>query len=257
MSKREIKSKELKNLNSKLGLRKLFRQKEIDLESVLADLEYDEELRRFQIEMVKVQKWVIENRKKLLVIFEGRDAAGKGGVINAICSHINPRHYRKVALNKPSKEESGQWYFQRYVNYLPNEGEMIFFDRSWYNRAVVEPVNGFCTEKEYNTFMGQVNEFERMILESDIIFLKFFLKISKEEQSRRLSLMKKDPLRNWRLTPVDKNAQKLWKKYSAYEDEMFKNTQKKNTKWQIIDADNGPKARLESLRILLDSVPYK
>ena len=153
----------------------------------------------------------------------GRDAAGKGGAIRRITAHINPRYYRKVALPKPTVEEEGQWYFQRYVNRLPKPGEIVFFDRSWYNRAVVgKPVNDFCTKEQYEKFMGQVNEFERMIFESGTFFIKFYFSISKEEQARRFKEIKASPLKRWKMTRVDENAQKLWNKYTRYKNEMFK-----------------------------------
>lgn len=156
-----ISSEELELLNSKLGLRSLFASKNIDLEKTLREVKYENHLRKQQVELVKLQAWAIKNNKKIVILFEGRDAAGKGGAIRRIAAHINPRYYRIIALNKPTEDEEGQWYFQRYVNRLPKPGKIVFFDRSWYNRAVVEPVNGFCTGEQYDKFMSQVNDFEK------------------------------------------------------------------------------------------------
>ena len=174
-----VKEKKLTNnevhiLNSNIGLKWLFAEEEINHEKVLKNIKYENRLRKHQVELVKLQSWAIENKKKIVVIFEGRDAAGKGGAIRRITAHINPRYFRIVALDKPTDDERGQWYFQRYVNQLPKPGEIVFFDRSWYNRAVVEPVNGFCSKKEYEIFNSQVNDFERMIVQSDIFLIKFY-----------------------------------------------------------------------------------
>ena len=165
--------KDVAILNSRIGQKHLFADRKVDLERALRMTKYEMKLRELQAELIRVQKWGLENGRKMVIVFEGRDAAGKGGAIRRSTAHINPRHYRIVALPKPTEEEEGQWYFQRYVNRLPKPGEMVFFDRSWYNRAVVEPVNGFCTPKQYEIFMGQVNEFERMIRESDTHLIKF------------------------------------------------------------------------------------
>jgi polyphosphate kinase 2 (PPK2 family) len=177
--------KELKIINSKKGLEALLRQDRIDTKKAIRNVQYEERLEKLQEEMLILQQWVAKNNKKVVILFEGRDAAGKGGAIRRIIQHLPPRAIRVVALPKPNETEEGQWYFQRYINRLPNNGEIVFFDRSWYNRAIVEPVNGFCTHKEYETFMGQVNEFEKMIQDSGIYFLKLYFSITKKEQERR------------------------------------------------------------------------
>ncbi|MEO1654327.1 MAG: polyphosphate kinase 2, partial [Bacteroidota bacterium] len=176
---------ELQALNSRKGLKKLLEDKDINIKKVLNDLAYEEELELLQIELVKLQKWIMEEKKRLAILFEGRDAAGKGGSILRFTRHLRPREMRIVALPKPSETEKGQWYFQRYVKELPNPGEMVFFDRSWYNRAVVEPVMGFCTPEQYQQFMKNVNDFEHMLYEDGIILIKFWFAISKEEQEER------------------------------------------------------------------------
>ena len=218
---------------------------------------YELRLRQLQTELVKLQHWTIKEGKKIVVLFEGRDAAGKGGAIRRITAHINPRYYKIVALPKPTIEEQGQWYFQRYVNRLPMPGEMVFFDRSWYNRAVVEPVNGFCTEVEYQRFMGQVNEFERMILESDIYLIKFYFSISKEEQARRFKEIKSSPLKKWKITPVDERAQELWDDYTKYKEKMFEKTNLKQSPWVVIDANRKTDARIKATEHILKVIPYE
>ena len=248
---------DLEILNSKIGLKNLFVNKKIDLEKSLRYSKYEIELRKRQEELVKLQAWTIKNKKKIVVIFEGRDAAGKGGAIRRITAHINPRYFRIIALNKPTEDERGQWYFQRYVNHLPKQGEIVFFDRSWYNRAVVEPVNGFCTPEEYETFMSQVNDFEKMILSSGTYLIKFYFSITKEEQAKRFKEIMNSDLKRWKLSPVDKAAQRLWNKYTEYKDAMFKKTNTKSAPWIIIKADRKTKARLAAIEHVLDAIPYQ
>ncbi len=219
-------------------------------------LRYEDELKTLQIELVRMQRWIQENDKRLVVIFEGRDAAGKGGAIRRFTEHLSPRGYKVVALPKPNENEKGQWYFQRYVKELPNEGQIVFFDRSWYNRAVVEPVNGFCTEIEYQRFMRQVPEFEEMLNESGIILLKLYFSISKEEQARRFSSRRTNPLKQWKISPIDERAQELWDKYTDYKLKMFHGTHTAHNPWIIIKADNKKKARLEAIKYVLNSIPY-
>jgi len=214
-------------------------------------------LRELQAHLVDLQNWVIENRKKVVIVFEGRDAAGKGGAIRRITAHINPRHFRIVALPKPDEDEAGQWYFQRYVNKLPKPGEIVFFDRSWYNRAIVEPVNGFCTREQYNTFMGQVNDFERMVLESNVYFIKFYYSITKEEQAKRFAEIKKSPLKKWKMTPVDDRAQELWDDYTMYKEKMMSRTNTAMAPWVVIDANKKTSARITALEHILNVIPYK
>ncbi|MEW7291878.1 polyphosphate kinase 2 [Aquimarina sp. 2304DJ70-9] len=252
-----VSEEDLKILNSPIGLKYLFMDKKVDIAKALRMTKYEIELKEFQAELVQLQNWVITNGKKIVILFEGRDAAGKGGAIRRFTAHINPRHFRIVALPKPTDEEEGQWYFQRYVNQLPKPGEIVFFDRSWYNRAVVEPVNGFCTQKQYEIFMGQVNEFERMIVESNTYLIKFYFSITKEEQERRFRDIKSSPLKKWKMTRVDERAQELWDEYTKYKVKMFEHTNTKNSKWIIIEADKKTKARIETIQHVLDYIPYQ
>lgn len=248
---------ELAVLNSPMGLKYLFENKKVDVKRALRLANYEIELRQLQAQLIQLQEWVINEGKKVVVLFEGRDAAGKGGAIRRITAHINPRQYRIIALPKPTEEERGQWYFQRYVNHLPKPGEIVFFDRSWYNRAVVEPVNGFCSEEEYETFMAQVNDFERMIQSSDTYLIKFYFSISKEEQARRFADIKSSPLKRWKMTPVDEASQGLWDEYTRYKERMFAESHTENAPWIIIEANQKTKARLEALDHLLQALPYR
>jgi polyphosphate kinase 2 len=190
------------------------------------------------------------------VIFEGRDAAGKGGAIRRVTERINPRYMRIVALPKPTEDEQSQWYFQRYVERFPKAGEMVLFDRSWYNRAVVEPVNGFCTKEEYDVFMNQVNDFERMILESGIHLVKIYMSISKKEQVKRFDDIKKDPLKQWKMTKVDEQAQELWNDYTEYKRAMFSKTNSDTSPWKVIRANRKTEARIDVINHILKSIPY-
>lgn len=244
-------------LNTPLGLRSLLSDKKTNVEKALRSTRHEMKIKELQTELIKLQNWVIAKNKKIVVIFEGRDAAGKGGAIRRITAYINPRQYKIVALPKPSVEESGQWYFQRYVNKLPKPGEMVFFDRSWYNRAVVEPVNGFCTKQQYRNFMNQVNGFERMIMDSDTYLIKFYFSITKEEQANRFKEIKSNPLKKWKMTAVDRKAQELWDEYTAFKVKMFEHTDLKNSPWIIIDADKKTDARIEALRYIIDTIPYE
>lgn len=243
-------------INSNRGLIELLRSKNIKLKDVTNTLRYEKELVYLQIELVKLQRWVKENGKRVAILFEGRDAAGKGGAIRRFTEHLNPRSIRVVALPKPTEEESGQWYFQRYSKHLPNEGEIVFFDRSWYNRAVVEPVNQFCTESEYLRFMQQVPEWEHMLYEDGLIIIKFWFSISKIEQARRFDTRKHNPLKQWKLSPIDERAQELWNDYTHYKEEMFGKTHTSFSPWIIVKANNKKLARLESIRYLLNALPY-
>ena len=252
-----LSTEELELLNSKLGLRSLFANKSIDIEKTLRDVQYETYLRELQVELVKLQTWTIENKKKIVVIFEGRDAAGKGGAIRRTSAYINPRYYRIVALNKPTVDEEGQWYFQRYVNKLPKPGKIVFFDRSWYNRAVVEPVHGFCTNEEYNIFMSQVNDFEKMIMQSNTYLIKFYFSITKEEQKRRFDDIQESKLKRWKMTPMDKSARKLWDEYTKYKEVMLKETNTEHAPWVIIDANKKTEARIAAIEHILKTIPYK
>ena len=252
----DLSAKDLEVLNSSMGLKHLFADNKTDIEKTLRMINYETDLIKLQTELIKLQNWTITNKEKVVIIFEGRDAAGKGGAIRRITSYINPRHYRIVALSKPTNEEEGQWYFQRYVYQLPKPGEMVLFDRSWYNRAVVEPVNGFCSAQQYKIFMGQVNDFERMILESNTYLIKLYFSITKEEQARRFKEIKSSPLKKWKMSPVDEHAQELWEKYTSYKLKMFKHTNTKISPWIIVDANRKTEARIKALQNILDCVPY-
>lgn len=257
MKNLNLSERQIELLNSKDGLRRLFAEKKTNVERALRLAEYDEKLRDLQVKLIDLQNWVIENNKKVIVIFEGRDAAGKGGAIRRITAYINPRMYRVVALPKPSEEEDGQWYFQRYVNHLPRPGEIVFFDRSWYNRAVVEPVNGFCTEEEHETFMSHVNDFEKMIQSSDTYLIKLYFSITKEEQKERFDEIISDPLKKWKITPVDLRAQELWDKYTQYKKKMFELTHTANAPWIIVEANRKTEGRITALQHIIDNIPYE
>jgi len=257
MSKIKLSQEEVSLLNSKVGLRTLLKSKRINLTKVLYETKNISEIRRSQEELIKLQNWVIENKKKIVVVFEGRDAAGKGGAIRRITEYINPRHFRIVALDKPSSDERQQWFFQRYINQLPKPGEIVFFDRSWYNRAVVEPVNGFCTEEEYQIFMSQVNDFEKMLTQSDTYLIKFYFSITKGEQAIRFRDIKKNPLKRWKITAVDERAQELWDEYTEYKKKMFSETNTAHAPWVIIKANRKLEARLFAINHLLANIPYE
>ncbi len=219
-------------------------------------LEYEQELKTLQIELLKLQNHVKDKGLKILMIFEGRDAAGKGGTIKRITEHLNPRGARIVALEKPSDVEKTQWYFQRYVQHLPSAGEMVFFDRSWYNRAGVEPVMGFCTEAEHREFLDHVGEFEKMLVMSGIILFKFYFSVSKEEQAKRFKERKTDPLKQFKLSPVDAQSQDLWDKYTEAKYEMLRASHTGIAPWIIIRSDNKKKARLNCIKHVLSTIDY-
>jgi polyphosphate kinase 2 len=246
----------LKKLNSKLGIKALLSKEKTSVDRALRIVNYEKRLKRLQVELIKMQTGVIENQERVIVIFEGRDAAGKGGAIRRITERINPRHFRIVALPKPTNEEQSQWYFQRYIQKFPKAGEIVFFDRSWYNRAVVEPVNGFCTEAEYKIFRNQVNDFERMITESGIKLVKIYMSITKREQAKRFEDIRNNPLKQWKMTAVDEKAQELWDRYTDYKTKMFENTTEGAVPWKIINANRKTLARIHSIEYLLKQIPY-
>jgi polyphosphate kinase 2 len=250
-------AEDLAELTSKQGLIKLLKSKNISPKGALRVLHYEEELRRLQIELVKLQRDVQLTGRRVAIIFEGRDAAGKGGTIRRFTEHLNPRSMKVVALSKPTEVEKGQWYFQRYVKPLPNPGEIAFFDRSWYNRAVVEPVMNFCTKAQYQTFMQQVPEFEHMLYEDNIEIIKFWFSISKDEQASRFKGRSNNPLKQWKISPVDDKAQENWDLYTMYKEEMFSKTHTSYSPWAIVKANNKMKARLEAIRHVLNSLPYE
>ncbi len=228
----------------------------MDLNKQLRHLRYEEELRLLQTELVTLQQWIAKKKMRVAVIFEGRDAAGKGGSIKRFVEHLNPRSMRVVALTKPTEVEMGQWYFRRYIKELPNAGEIVFFDRSWYNRAVVEPVMGFCNKKQYKQFMGQVSEFEHMLYEDNVHLIKFWFSISKDEQKRRFESRLQNPLKRWKFSPVDMKGQQLWKKYTHYKEEMFSKTHSNFSPWVIVKTNDKRTARLESMRYVLSQFDY-
>ncbi len=217
---------------------------------------YEEELRRLQVELLKFQNHVKDKGLKILMIFEGRDAAGKGGTIKRITEHLNPRGARVVALEKPNEKESTQWYFQRYVTHLPAAGEIVLFDRSWYNRSMVEPVMGFCTERQHHKFLKDAPEFEEMLVDEGIQMFKFYFSVSKEEQARRFKARETDPLKQYKLSPVDKESQKLWDEYSLAKFMMLSATHTEAAPWTIVKSDNKKKARLNCIKHILNFVEY-
>jgi polyphosphate kinase 2 len=223
---------------------------------MLYALEQDPEYIHLQTELVRMQKWVMEKKKRMVIIFEGRDAAGKGGAIMRFVRFLNPRGYRIVALMKPTKLEKGQWFFQRYAKELPNPGEIVLFDRSWYNRAVVEPVMGFCTKKKYDQFMEQVVPFEKMLMDDGIILVKFWFSIDNHEQQRRLDLRRNEPLQQWKLSIVDQMALDKWDDYTHYKKVMFDNTATPQSPWVIIKGNNKDLARLEAMRYVISKNDY-
>jgi len=247
--------KKIHLLKTKNGIRQLVKGKKIS--KALRTIEYENELINLQIELIKMQNWIFENKKRLMIIYEGRDAAGKGGSIKRAVQHLNPRKYREVALPKPTEVETGQFYFQRYFQHLPNPGEIVFFDRSWYNRALVEPVYGFCTKEQYEKFMMEVPEIEHAIIDDGIILIKFWFSISKETQQKRFKERENNPLKQWKLSPVDKQAQALWDKITKYKEEMFSRTHTAYSPWIIVNSNDKKSARLESIRFVLSKIPYE
>ncbi len=218
---------------------------------------YNKELRKLDIELIKLQEWVKHKQLKVVVVFEGRDAAGKGGVIKRISGPLNPRICRIAALGTPTEKEKSNWYFQRYVAQLPSEGEIVLFDRSWYNRAGVEHVMGFCTEEQYHDFFRSCPEFERMLIRSGIILIKYWFSVSDEEQENRFQDRLNDPTKRWKLSPMDVKSREKWVEYSMAKDEMFKYTDTKESPWYVVPADNKKLARLNCISHLLSQIPYE
>lgn len=248
--------KELKTKEEFINLLKT-KQPEEQFKDILNTLDYEKELKMLQAELVDLQQWVAKHKKRVCVIFEGRDAAGKGSAIRRFIEHLNPRSMRVVALTKPTDVEKGQWYFRRYIKEMPNPGEIVFFDRSWYNRAVVEPVMGFCNEEEYDKFMVQVPEFEHMLYEDGVDLIKFWFSISKEEQVRRFNSRLQSPLKRWKFSPVDQEGQKRWDDYTYYKEQMFSKTHTTFSPWIIIKTNIKKEARLESMRYVLSKFKYE
>ncbi|MEE4281695.1 MAG: polyphosphate kinase 2 [Pseudomonadales bacterium] len=244
-------------VNTKKGLLQLLSTKNIDVSKALATLQYERELEKLQIELVKLQRSVQLEGRRVAIIVEGRDAAGKGGTIRRFIEHMNPRSARVVALPKPTEVEKGQWYFQRYTEQLPNPGEIAFFDRSWYNRAVVEPIMNFCTEQQHRGFMQQVPEYEHMLYEDGVELIKFWFSISKDVQEERFQSRRVNPLKQWKISPVDEQAQAHWDLYTKYKEEMFSRTHTSYSPWIIVKANIKKEARLESMRYALSVLNYE
>jgi len=219
-------------------------------------LAYEAELTKLQVELLKLQKHVKETGQKIIMIFEGRDAAGKGGTIKRITEHLNPRGARVVALEKPSEKEASEWYFQRYVQHLPTSGEMVLFDRSWYNRSMVEPVMGFCSERQHHKFLKDAPQFEKMIVEEGTQIFKFYFSVSKDEQAKRFKARETDPLKQYKLSPVDKESQKLWNEYSLAKFMMLGATHTDAAPWTIVKSDDKKKARINCIKHILNFVDY-
>lgn len=247
---------ELSDLHTSREFIQLLRTKNVSVGRIKKAMQYEYELELLQIELVKLQRWVQSTGRRVCIIFEGRDAAGKGGTIRRFIEHLNPRAMRVVALPKPTDDETGQWYFQRYMRQLPNRGEIVFFDRSWYNRAVVEPVNSFCTSEEYERFMRHVPEFEHMLVEDGIDLVKFWFSISKEVQHARFESRRNNPLKQWKLSPIDERGQELWGDYTRYKEMMLSRTHTSFSPWIIVKANDKRAARLESIRYVLSSFEY-
>ncbi|NNF55952.1 MAG: polyphosphate kinase 2 [Acidimicrobiales bacterium] len=218
---------------------------------------YEKELDRLQFELVKMHEWIRQEGLKVVVVFEGRDAAGKGGTIKRIAEPLNPRVVRIVALPAPTEREQTQWYFQRYVSQLPAAGEMVIFDRSWYNRAGVEKVMGFCTEAEYREFLRSAPEFERMLVRSGIVLIKYWFSVSDEEQERRFRRRLTDPTKRWKFSPMDLESRNRWVEYSKAKDAMFASTDIKQAPWWVVESDNKKVARLNCISHLLTQIPYE
>jgi len=233
---------------SKYGKVRIWRKEE--------SLKYEEELKKLQVELLKLQNHVKDKGLKILMIFEGRDAAGKGGTIKRITEHLNPRGARVVALEKPSDTEISQWYFQRYVKHLPSAGEIVLFDRSWYNRSMVEPVMGFCTEREHHKFLKDAPEFEKMLVDEDIKIFKFYFSVSKAEQAKRFKSRENDPLKQYKLSPVDKKSQKLWDEYTLAKFMMLSATHTHSAPWTVVKSDNKKRARINTIKHILNYVEY-
>jgi polyphosphate kinase 2 len=247
---------ELSKVHNRKQLVDLADEKGMKIQKVLRNQRYEEELILLQTELVNLQRWVAKHKLRVAILFEGRDAAGKGGSIKRFAEHLNPRSMLVVALSKPTEVEKGQWYFRRYIKEMPNPGEIVFFDRSWYNRAVVEPVMGFCSKAEYKRFMVQVPAFEHMLYEDGVILIKFWFSISKDEQQKRFKSRMNNPLKIWKFSPVDEMGQKLWASYTHYKEQMFSKTHTTFSPWIIVKSNDKREARLESIRYVLSKFDY-
>ena len=222
----------------------------------LGRVAYEKEKAALQVELLKVQYWLQETGQKVVMLFEGRDAAGKGGTIKRFAEHLNPRNARVVALNKPSDEERGQWFFQRYIKHLPTSGEMVFYDRSWYNRAGVERVMDFCEPHEYHEFMRQTPEFERMLVRSGIVLFKYWFSVTQEEQKRRFASRETDPLKRWKLSPIDRASLDKWDHYTEAKEAMFFHTHTADSPWTVVRSNDKKRARLNCMKHFLSQLDY-
>ncbi|HOM39434.1 MAG TPA: polyphosphate kinase 2 [Bacteroidales bacterium] len=235
----------------------LYHDEEVKIKKKMKKKVYFKELRKLEIELIKLQEWVKAKKLKVVVIFEGRDAAGKGGVIKTIAGCLNPRICRVVALGVPTEKEKTQWYFQRYVAHLPAGGEIVLFDRSWYNRAGVEKVMGFCTNEEYEEFLRSCPEFEKMLIRSGIILIKYWFSVSDHEQEKRFQDRIKDPTKRWKISPMDIESRDKWVEYSMAKDKMFAYTDTKQSPWYVVEGDDKRRARLNCIHHLLSLIPYE
>jgi len=217
----------------------------------------EQELKPYQAELIKLQRHIEETNQKMIILFEGRDAAGKGGTIRRVTRYMNEKHYRIVALGKPTEEQKTQWFYQKYISHFPRGGEIVLFDRSWYNRAMVESVFGFCTKKEYDDFMKGVKGFEKDLTRQGIILIKLYFSVTKDEQARRFERRKTDPLRQWKLSEIDVQAQDKWDEFTDTKYNMIKQTHSHNSPWTIIRSNDKQKARLEALKVILNSINYE
>jgi polyphosphate kinase 2 len=257
----EIEKKKLKSLEDENILLKsiLGDYKSVDLVTLQEGIQkvYDNAaMQQYQIELIKMQKYLEKSGKKMIILFEGRDASGKGGAIRRMTRFMNSRHYRVVALGKPTETQKGQWFFQKYIEHFPTGGEVVLFDRSWYNRAMVEPVFGFCTEHQYEIFMEDVVNFEHDLVRQDIILVKLYFSVSKAEQLARFESRRINPLKQWKLSEVDLQAQDLWDEFSEKKYEMLKRTHSRSAPWNIVRSDDKHRARMEAIKIVLNSVDY-
>jgi polyphosphate kinase 2 len=256
ISRPELRPELVGTLNSPDAIRELFISGVYPYKNKMGRDEYEEQKRLLQVELLKVQRWVKETGQKIVVLFEGRDAAGKGGTIKRFMEHLNPRGARVVALEKPTELEKGQWYFQRYVNHFPTEGEIVLFDRSWYNRAGVERVMEFCTPEEYLEFMRQTPEMERMMVRSGIRLFKYWFSVTQEEQRARFEKRANDPLKQWKLSPVDKASLGKWDEYTEAKEAMFFYTDTADAPWTIVKSSDKKRARLACMEHFLNSLDY-
>ena len=237
-------------------IRELFREGKYPYKTKIRKAAYETHKQELQVELLKVQNWVKTTGQRIVVICEGRDAAGKGGTIKRFMEHLNPRAARVVALEKPTDHERGQWYFQRYIKHLPTAGEMVFFDRSWYNRAGVERVMGFCSSMEYLNFMRQVPDLERMLVRSGILVFKYWFSVTREEQERRFNSREGDPLKQWKLSPIDQESRSMWDQYTEAKEAMFFYTDTPDSPWRVIKSDDKKRARLNCMQHFLSKLEY-